>query len=350
MSTKKIIPSSILVQLGLLLIILFVFYILASKLMFFIPGFLGALCLFVLLVSPYKWLTERKRWNSTLTIITLMLSSFILVLAPLFVLIQTLTKKVLVLLNDKEKIQADIQSLVEHLKVNYHVNVLNENNMGKAAEFGTKALQAIVNTSVNGLIEIGVAYLILFFMLKEYKQLEKWIITYLPLRKDNIEAVRVDMNKMVISNTVGLPLTAFLQGIVAYIGYLIFGIEDSFMFFVLTVFAAMLPVVGSCLIYVPLVLSLFAKGDDYNAIGLGLYCIIIVGLSDNLFRFLLQKKMANIHPLITIFGVIIGVNIFGFIGIIFGPVLFSAFMWLIKIYYREFVLPPPVGDDNEQVE
>jgi len=137
-------------------------------------------------------------------------------------------------------------------------------------------------------------------MLKEYKQLEKWILTYLPLRRDNIEAVRVDMNKMVISNTVGLPLTALLQAMVAYIGYLIFGVEDSFMFFILTIFAAMLPIVGSSLIYVPLILNLFIKGDDFNAIGLGLYCIIVVGLSDNLFRFLLQKKMANIHPLITI--------------------------------------------------
>ena len=56
---------------------------------------------------------------------------------------------------------------------------------------------------------------------------------------------------------------------------------------------------------------------------------------------MLQKKMADVHPLVTIFGVIIGVNLFGFIGIIFGPILFSVFLWLLKLYKAEFVDPNP---------
>ena len=51
--------------------------------------------------------------------------------------------------------------------------------------------------------------------------------------------------------------------------------------------------------------------------------------------------MADVHPLVTIFGVIIGINLFGFIGIIFGPILFSVFLWLIKLYKSEFVDPNP---------
>ncbi len=103
----------------------------------------------------------------------------------------------------------------------------------------------------------------------------------------------------------------------------------------------MLPVVGAALIYVPLALFLLASGDTGQAVGLLIYCFVIVGLSDNLIRLVLQKKMADVHPLITIFGVIVGLNLFGFIGIIFGPILFSVFFWLVKLYKYEFIDPNP---------
>ena len=349
-NSKRLIPNSILIQLGFIVIIAFVFYLLASNLLFFLPGFLGALCLFVLLLTPYRWMTEHKRWNKNASIIALMLGSSLLVLAPLYLLIQTLTKKVLVVLQDKDKIQEGIESTVRSLRENYNIDIFNENTISKATEIGTEAFQTIVNTSVNSVVEIGVAYLMLYFLLKEYKQIQGWIKQYLPMQESNINEMKVDMRRLVVSNSVGVPLTAFIQGVVAFVGYLIFGVEDAFVFFILTAFASLLPVVGSAIIYIPLVLMLLANGQQGKAIGLGLYCLLVVGTSDNLIRFLLQKKMADVHPLITIFGVIVGVNIFGFIGIIFGPILFSLFMWLVKIYYREFVSPTKIKIVQEEVQ
>ncbi|WP_413513628.1 AI-2E family transporter [Myroides odoratus] len=335
--SKPLIPNSILIQLGFLILILLVFYLLASNLVFFLPGFLGALCLFVLLLPPYRWMTQKKGWNKTIAIILLMLGSSLLILVPLYLLIQTLTKKVLVVLQDKDKIQEGIESTVRSLRDNYNIDIFNENTLSKATELGTQAFQAIVNTSVNSIVEIGVAYLMLYFLLKEYKLIQSWIMRYLPMEESNMDEMKVDMKRLVVSNSIGVPLTAFIQGIVAFIGYLIFGVQDAFVFFILTAFASLLPVVGAAIIYIPLIIMMLANGDQGNAIGLGIYCLVVVGTSDNLIRFLLQKKMADVHPLITIFGVVVGVNIFGFIGIIFGPILFSLFMWLIKIYYREFV-------------
>ena len=69
---------------------------------------------------------------------------------------------------------------------------------------------------------------------------------------------------------------------------------------------------------------------------------------DNLFRFWLQKKIGDTHPLITIFGVIIGLNLFGFIGLIFGPILLSLFLLLIQIYQHEFGNHEPLKDDTPQ--
>lgn len=338
MKSKSFIPNSVIVQLLFLLIMLFLLFLILKNLITFLPGLLGAICLFVLLLSPYRWMSEKKKWNKTLSIILLMVGSSIVILGPLYLLVQTLTKKIMVLLDDTDSIEASINKAVGSLRGQYNIDVFSEGTLNKAASFGGKALESILNASVNSFVQIGVAYLLLYFMMSEYKRLERWFYHYMPLKKRNLENMNGDMKKLVLSNAVGVPLTAFLQAIIAYIGYLIFGVDDSFTFFVLTIFAAMLPVVGAALIYVPLVVMLLAQGETGNAIGLLIYSLVVVGLSDNLIRFALQKKMTDVHPLITIFGVIVGLNLFGFIGIIFGPILFSLFFWLINIYRNEFVV------------
>jgi predicted PurR-regulated permease PerM len=142
---------------------------------------------------------------------------------------------------------------------------------------------------------------------------------------------------MVVSNTIGIPLIAFLQGVVGLIGYLIIGINEPFLWFAATCITAMMPVVGAALVYVPLTVMLFAKGETGRGIAMAIWGFGFIGLVDNLFRFIINKKIGDIHPLITIFGVLAGLQLFGFIGIIFGPLLISMFILLLRIYGNEFL-------------
>jgi len=127
-----------------------------------------------------------------------------------------------------------------------------------------------------------------------------------------------------------------LQGLVGLLGYVIIGVDQPVFWFAITAITAMLPVVGAALGYVPLSLLLFANGDPIRGIIVLLYGFLVIGLVDNVFRFWFNKKFGDIHPLITVFGVIIGVSVFGFIGIIFGPILISLFLLLVKIYSSEY--------------
>ena len=153
-----------------------------------------------------------------------------------------------------------------------------------------------------------------------------------------------------ISNAVGVPVVAVLQALVAYIGYLVFGLDGAFNWFILTIFAAMVPVLGAALVYVPAGIYMLANGDTGNAYLMLAYSFIVVGLADNIFRFWTQKVIADVHPLITIFGVILGINVFGFIGIIFGPILLSLVIWMFRIYKLEFsnraVPNPEIGKEK----
>lgn len=341
MNNKQYVSNNVLLQLGFLLIILIVLGLILKNVFAFIPGILIAICLFVLLINPLNYLFVKKKWNKTLAVITLMLSSAIVIITPLYILIHMLTNKVMVLLNDTAKIETDIKKFINNLNQQFNIDVFSENNIAKLTQIGTKILQTLLNASLDTFIQLGVGFLLLYFMLMNHKKLEDGFYRYVPLKNRNLKNMNADLKQLVISNAVGVPLTAVIQAIIAYIGYLIFGVDDAFTWFILTIFAAMLPVVGAALIYIPLSIILIASGDTTNAIGLLLYSFIVVGLSDNLIRFILQKKMADVHPLVTIFGVIVGINLFGFIGIIFGPILFSVFLWLVKLYKAEFVDPNP---------
>jgi predicted PurR-regulated permease PerM len=82
---------------------------------------------------------------------------------------------------------------------------------------------------------------------------------------------------------------------------------------------------------------LFAQGKTGQGIAMGIWGFGFIGLVDNLFRFLINKKLGNIHPLVTIFGVLAGLQLFGFIGIVFGPLLIAIFILLLRIYGNEFL-------------
>jgi predicted PurR-regulated permease PerM len=97
----------------------------------------------------------------------------------------------------------------------------------------------------------------------------------------------------------------------------------------------MIPIVGAAIIYVPVGVYMLATGDN-SGIWLIIYCLTIVGLTDNVLRFTLLKKLEDIHPLNTVFGIILGMNIFGFMGLVFGPILVSITLLLIQVYHNEF--------------
>jgi predicted PurR-regulated permease PerM len=142
---------------------------------------------------------------------------------------------------------------------------------------------------------------------------------------------------MVRSNAIGIPLLAVVQGVVATLGYWAAGVPSPILFGFLTGFATVIPIVGTGIVWAPIVVYLGLTGNWIATIGLLAYCLLIVTNIDNIIRLIIQKKMANTHPLITVFGVILGLKLFGFWGIIFGPLMLSMFFLLLDIFKKEFI-------------
>jgi predicted PurR-regulated permease PerM len=130
---------------------------------------------------------------------------------------------------------------------------------------------------------------------------------------------------------------AIVQGLVASLGYWIFGLSEPIFWGIMTGFFSFVPFVGSALIWLPAAIYLFSIGHTWQAIATILYGFIVIGSIDNIFRFVFQKKFADVPPLITVFGVIAGFNLFGLVGLVFGPLILSWLIILIEIYYEEYM-------------
>ena len=146
-----------------------------------------------------------------------------------------------------------------------------------------------------------------------------------------------EINMIVRSNAIGIPLLAVIQGGVAMIGYWIFGAPNILFAGFLTCFASIIPMVGTALVWFPIAVYMALIGNWVQAIGLAIYGGAVISQLDNLIRFIIQKKMADIHPLITVFGVVIGLSLFGFMGVIFGPLLLSLFFLFVDMFKRGYL-------------
>ncbi len=323
-------------QLAFILMIAVIGSLIFWQLNNFIPAFLGAYTLYVL---SRKWmfkLTKKLKGRAVLAASLLMIMSFIIILLPINGLLSILSSRILPEIKHSNDVWASVQSLIHNLEQQYGFIILNEKNLHNLGEWGMTEMQKVVGATFNGLITVIVMYFILFFMLTEARTLEKVLYKWLPLKEQSALHLKKELNNLVVSNAIGIPLVALIQGIFALIGYWIAGVGEPFIWFIATCVAAVIPILGSALVYVPLGIMLIAQGQTTWGIFLLLYGFLVIGSVDNIFRFWLQEKIGNIHPLITIFGVIIGLNLFGFIGLIFGPILISLFLLLVEIYRKEF--------------
>jgi predicted PurR-regulated permease PerM len=318
--------------------------ILFTYLKSFLPSFLGAITFYVLMRRHMKRMLI-KGWKPASAALILMLFSFIMILFPVFILINTVSSKIGYVISHATEITSSLVDFLKNIELRVGYHFMNADTIRNLSGMALSELPLILGATVNSIVALVVMYFLLYFMLTNCNKLEEWVEDGLPLRKDNLQRVRHQMNQMVISNAVGIPLIALLQGIAGLILYLILGIKEPLLWFALTAFTSILPLVGSSLAYVPLAIIQFASGDTTRGIIVLIYGLGVIVTMDNVFRLWLQRRIGNVHPLITLFGVFVGVPLFGFIGLIFGPLLISIFLLLMLIYRVEFIAPEESLDD-----
>ena len=333
--TKEI-PTQIIRQIFVILLILLMGSLIFRELLPYLTGVLGAITIYVLMHKWMSKLVNNKKWSPTLAAIFLMLISFFLILIPIAGIILMLTNKIGTAVENSGEVVSAFKAQVGKVEDKLGYDLTSQIDTSAITGWLSDSLQGLVGGTFNAFIAVGLMYFMLYYMLTNRKDLRESLKDYIPMKRGNLKEVGVEIQKMVRSNALGIPLVGLAQGIVALIGFLIFGTEDPFFWFVIVTISSMIPFVGTLLGILPVFLLTLAAGDNFQAWGILIYGFVVVGSTDNIIRLYVLKKLDDVHPLVTLIGVIVGVPLFGFIGLIFGPLLISLFLLIVKIYRKEY--------------
>jgi predicted PurR-regulated permease PerM len=334
-------------QIILLVIILLLGFLIIKELYVFVPGFLGAVTLYILTRGSYLKLVTEKKWSRQWTAILFILLSLIGILLPMYFTVKVMIPRISEVFTHSEELMKGLKEFSNQVQSYTGTQLLTEDNLEAVQKVVANFIPTFLNSSLTILGNLAMAFFVIYFMYVHGEEMEEAIRKFIPLHDDSVEKLAVETMSMVRANAIGIPLISLIQGIFAALGYWIFGLSEWGLWGFLTGVFAFFPVVGTTLIWAPLVIFLYAQDATWQATGLMIYSLIVTGNVDYLFRITLMRKIGDVHPLITILGVIVGLGLFGFMGFIFGPLLLSYLILLTRIYSSEFVEHTDHSHPNE---
>jgi predicted PurR-regulated permease PerM len=135
---------------------------------------------------------------------------------------------------------------------------------------------------------------------------------------------------------VGTGLNAVVQGILVSLAFAVAGVPNAAFWGTVTAVLSVLPLVGSGLVWAPAAASLFLTDRTVAAIALVLWGFFVVANVDNFLRPMVYRRFAHMHPMATLVGAVIGVEYFGIVGLVLGPLAIQYFFELIAMYREEY--------------
>lgn len=302
-----------------------------------LTALLSAAILYILFKPLFLYLVYKKHVNKSVSSILVISLSFLVIVLPLSGLSILVINK-LTSFQEHPEIITEITTKLQHFTGSQFdlKDTLNK-SISDLSKWALGAFSIFINGAVNLFISLIVLYFTLYFMFKSHKNLEITSLKYLPFDKKNSLQFATELKKITYSNILGQGLIGICQGLIVAIGFLIFGIPDPFFWGIISIFVCFLPIVGAPIIFVPIGIIELSSGNTFGGIGILIWGGVLVTLVDNFLRSFISNKIADTHPLITIIGVIIGVPVFGLIGLVIGPFMISYFILLFKMYELNYM-------------
>ena len=185
-------------------------------------------------------------------------------------------------------------------------------------------------------ISVFLLFFAVFYLLRDGKKIMKVLMDLSPIAANQESVLFSKINTAINGVVKGAFLVALSQGTSALIGFLIFGVPQPILWAMFTVLAALVPTVGTALSIVPAILLLFFTGHVTAAIGLAIWAALGVGLIDNFLGPKLVSSRLQVHPLLILFSILGGIQFFGFVGFLLGPIIMAIFIALVDMYRTDF--------------
>jgi predicted PurR-regulated permease PerM len=208
--------------------------------------------------------------------------------------------------------------------------------VGQITGFLIDSLQSAAIGGVNFLFFVFVLLYTMYFFLIDGEKLIQKILYYLPLEDADEQRMLVRFTSVARATLKGTAVIGFLQGGLAGIAFAVVGIPSAVFWGVIMVVLSILPGIGTALVWFPAAIILGVTGHVAKAIGLAIFCGLVVGMLDNFLRPILVGKDTEMHELLIFFGTLGGIFMFGVVGFIIGPIIAALFTTVWEIYAVSF--------------
>jgi predicted PurR-regulated permease PerM len=329
----------------------------AGLLAFALKDFLGAILGAVILFTLFKPL-QRKLISlsvpSWLAALVVLLISMITVVGPITFVFIVLAQSIARFIQDNSqfitnlsKLKLDnalldtsiygnftIKQALDQASINF-VEIAN-----RVTGFITNAFSNITGLILGLLIQSIVLYLVFFFLLKDMESYKKAFYEYSPFSAKNTTKLSVEFEKITRASIMGSGVVALAQGIAIFIAFLFVPqLKDvALLIGVMAALTSLIPVIGPILIWLPTTIVLILLGNPAGALFIALWGFIVVGNTDSFIRPIINNRIGQIHPLVSIIGLLIGIPMFGVLGIVLGPALLEFTLLFINMFREEFVV------------
>jgi predicted PurR-regulated permease PerM len=187
------------------------------------------------------------------------------------------------------------------------------------------------------LLGLFIMFFVMFYGFREGHGFMTYLKDLLPLNGELKDSLFYEMRTITQAVLYGQVLTAVIQGGLGALGLLVFGVNNWLFWGALMVITALLPVLGTPLIWVPAAVGLLLDGEVTRGVLLLIYGGTIVMNIDNFVRPKLVSGRTKVHPVLILIGVLGGLKVFGFIGMLVGPLILAMLMALIKFYEQHYM-------------
>jgi predicted PurR-regulated permease PerM len=323
------------VFIAVLLVLLYLAFRLAQP--FFTYIFM-AIILIITVYPVYNWLCKKVKSKKLSSIITIILVLLIIII-PSFIVVSVLVKQTGNFIGSFN---------LEHFdKINnYLIQVIGpkadlRNNFSEIVvnikDFVLKSAVSIAGSVADIVLGLFIMFFIMYFGFVEGNSWSSGIKQVIPMSKDRKEKLIRGVKDVTHAVIYGQILIALLEGILGGIGFLIVGIHNPvFWGFIMTVLA-FIPLVGSGLIWVPAGIIEIINNNMLGGIFILVYCFFIFTVIDNLLKPRIISGKGKIHPIVGLIGVLGGLKLFGFLGIIIGPIIAALFITMAEFFYEDYV-------------
>lgn len=334
--------------LALLIIIILTAVIVYASLPY-LNYFFGAFILYIIFRPLYHFFVKRCRIRNQFAAALVIIISIFVVLIPLFFLLSIIIGEIQQLLLNQTSIVASIQAGGQFLshylsRMDIPLDTLQTKIQERVMDVASGAVNYSSNFilgSIQSLSQQSIGLLLMYFLLYyllvgEDSAFARKVYVAVPFNEENTATLMDEFSRIVRTTITSSGAVALVQGAILTITFLTFKIQGAILWGFIATIVSFVPVLGSTLVWVPATIIQLLQGD--YAAG---FAILIAGLfasvMDNFLRPLIQKKVGEIHPFLSLLGIVIGVSLFGLIGIVIGPLLLSYFLLTVEMFSREYL-------------